>query len=305
MKNMQDVSELVPFGNIELAARLVVEGFITGLHKSPFHGFSVEFAEHRQYNSGESIKNIDWKLFGRTEKLYVKRFEEETNLRSQIIIDTSSSMYFPYQQKLQTKLAFSAYTAAALIHLLQKQRDAVGLTFYSDKIHLQTDTKMSSVHTKFLYQNLGNLLENQTILDKKTDTAAILHQIADKIHKRSLVMIFSDMYSEKGIDNLLEALQHFRYNKHELVLFHVMDRNKEEQFDYQNRPYKFVDMESGEILKLNPSEIREHFSTSSKNYNESLRINCAKFEIDYVPADINTNFSNVLIAYLLKRKRMA
>jgi uncharacterized protein (DUF58 family) len=302
---MQDISQLVQFGNIELIARLVVEGFITGLHKSPFHGFSVEFAEHRQYNSGESIKNIDWKLFGRTDKLYVKRFEEETNLRSQIIIDTSSSMYFPYKEKLNTKLAYSIYTAAALIHLLQKQRDAVGLTLYSDDIHLQTDTKMSSLHSKFLYQQLGKLLAEQTELQRKTDSSKILHRIADKIHKRSLVMIFSDMFSETGIDDIFEALQHFRYNKHEVVLFHVLDKNREEQFQYQNRPYKFVDMESGEILKLNPSEIREHFTRSSQTYSESLRLKCAQFEIDYVPADINADFGEVLIAYLLKRKRLS
>jgi uncharacterized protein (DUF58 family) len=304
MKNLSEISELVQFGNIELIARQVVEGFITGLHKSPFHGFSVEFAEHRQYNLGESIKNIDWKLFGRTDKLYVKRYEEETNLRSRIIIDTSSSMYFPYQEKRITKLAYSVYTAAALIHLLQKQRDAVGLTFYSDNINFHSNAKSSSLHSKYLYQNLGNLLQDHAILERRTKSAEILHQIADKIHKRSLVMIFSDMFSDNGLDNLFSALQHFRYNKHEVILFHVLDKNHEELFLYQNRPYKFVDMESGEILKLNPAEIKEHFTSGSKSYYDALRLKCGQFDIDFVPADINTDFGEVLIAYLLKRKKL-
>ncbi len=306
MKNINDITELKDFGNIEFIAKQVVEGFITGLHKSPFHGFSVEFAEHRLYNTGESTKNIDWKLFARTDKLFVKRYEEETNLRSRIIIDTSSSMLFPYKnKKVHTKLAFSIYCAAALIYILRKQRDAIGLTFFSDEIELHTRTKTSITHSRFLYGKLNELLQNEKQkLNKTTNTGRILHLTADKIHRRSLVIIFSDMFSNESSEKLFASLQHLKHNKHDVILFHVTDKKYEEQFSYKNRPHKFVDMETEEIIKLNPNEVREHFKNKTSSYYNNLKLKCGKFKIDFVAADINSDFKDVIIPYLLKRKKL-
>lgn len=305
-----DQNRLQQFGSLEFIARQVVEGFITGLHKSPFHGFSVEFAEHRQYNQGESIKHIDWKLFGRTEKLFVKRYEEETNLRCHIIIDNSSSMYFPVKPDINidnpNKITFSVYAAAALINLLQRQRDAVGLSLFSDKIELSTRARSTSVHVKYLYTEMEKLLKPIAANVKKpTMASASIHQIADMIHKRSLVVIFSDMLESHGdLDEMFSALQHLRYNKHEVILFHVVDKAKELDFDFENRPYKFVDMESGEELRLTPLELRKEYVESVGEFVKELKLRCGKYMIDFVAADINAGFSQILHPYLLKREKL-
>jgi uncharacterized protein (DUF58 family) len=305
-----DQNRLQQIGSLEFIARQVVEGFITGLHKSPFHGFSVEFAEHRQYNQGESIKHIDWKLFGRTEKLFVKRYEEETNLRCHIIIDNSSSMYFPVKPDINidnpNKITFSVYAAAALINLLQRQRDAVGLSLFSDKIELSTRARSTSVHVKYLYAEMEKLLKPIAANVKKpTMASASIHQIADMIHKRSLVVIFSDMLERHGdLDEMFSALQHLRYNKHEVILFHVVDKAKELDFDFENRPYKFVDMESGEELRLTPLELRKEYVESVGEFVKELKLRCGKYMIDFVAADINAGFRQILHPYLLKREKL-
>jgi len=305
-----DHNRLQQFGSLEFIARQVVEGFITGLHKSPFHGFSVEFAEHRQYNSGESIKHIDWKLFGRTDKLFVKRYEEETNLRCHIIIDNSSSMYFPVKPDVgidnPNKITFSIYAAAALINLLQRQRDAVGLSLFSDKIELSTRARSTSVHLKYLYTEMEKMLEPiATNVRKPTRASEALHQIADMIHKRSLVIIFSDMLEREGdLDEMFSALQHLRYNKHEVVLFHVVDKAKEIDFDFDNRPYKFIDMESGEEMRLSPLELRKQYAESANAFVQELKLRCGKYMIDFVSADINAGFRQILHPYLLKREKL-
>jgi uncharacterized protein (DUF58 family) len=305
-----DHNRLQQFGSLEFIARQVVEGFITGLHKSPFHGFSVEFAEHRQYNRGESIKHIDWKLYGRTDKLYVKRYEEETNLRCQIIIDNSSSMYFPVMPDVgidnPNKITFSVYAAAALVNLLQRQRDAVGLSLFSDEVELSTRTRSTSVHMKYLYSEMEKLLRPiGTNVKKPTRAADAIHSIADMIHKRSLVVIFSDMFgSHENHDELFSALQHLRYNKHEVVLFHVVDKASEIDFNFENRPYKFIDMESGEELKLTPSELRDEYIASVGRFVNELKLRCGRYMIDFVPADINAGFRQILHPYLLKREKL-
>ena len=305
-----DHNRLQQFGSLEFLARQVVEGFITGLHKSPFHGFSVEFAEHRQYNSGESIKHIDWKLYGRTDKLYVKRYEEETNLRCQIIIDNSSSMYFPVKPDISidnpNKITFSIYAAAALINLLQRQRDAVGLSLFSDKIELNTRARSTTVHMKYLYTEMEKLLKPISPTTRKpTDVSEAIHQIADMIHKRSLVVIFSDMLERRGkLDEMFSALQHLRYNKHEVILFHVVDKSKEIDFDYDNRPYKFVDMESGEEMKLSPLELRKQYVESVGEFVHELKLRCGKYMIDFVAADINAGIRDILHPYLIKREKL-
>lgn len=307
--NSIDQHKIQPFSHLELLAKQVVEGFITGLHKSPFHGFSVEFAEHRLYNTGESTKHIDWKLFGRTDKLFVKRYEEETNLRCQIIIDNSSSMYFPVpegKEAKDNKITFSVHCAAALIELLKRQRDAVGLSIFSEKVDLHTNARSSSLHHKMLYHELEKMIQPRN-LDEHKQTFAVdaLHEISEAIHKRSLVVIFSDMMDSRvNSDELFSALQHLRHNKHEVILFHVTDKNKELDFDFDNRPYRFIDMETGEQVKLHPNEIKETYLSQMAEYKKELVLKCGQYRIDLVEADINLGFSQVLMPYLVKRTKL-
>lgn len=297
------------FTHLELLARQVVEGFITGLHKSPFHGFSVEFAEHRIYNTGEPTKHIDWKLFGRSDKMFVKRYEEETNLRCHLIIDHSSSMYFPEDaaaKNLDNKISFSVKCAASMIEMLRMQRDAVGLTVFAEEVEVQTPAKSTTLHTKLLFHELNKLLtpipEDQK---KKTFAIDALHLIADSIHRRSLVMIFSDMFeSNEDADKLFSALQHLKHNKHEVILFHVTDKKHELEFDYENRPYTFVDMESGEEVKAHPAEVKEAYLSAMQKFHHELKLRCGQYRIDFVEADINEGYAQVLMPYLLKRTRM-
>lgn len=308
MNNLIDIEQFHQFDNLDIIAREVVEGFITGLHRSPFHGFSVEFAEHRLYNQGESTKHIDWKLFARTDKLFVKQYEEETNLRCQLLIDTSSSMLFPYSKgsgHLHNKLTFSVYSAAALIYLLRKQRDAVGLTLFSDVIEDHLDPRLSSVHAELMFGKLANLIQPENYsLRKKTNTVDTLHQIAEKIHKRSLVVIFSDMIETEKAEGLFPALQHLRYNKHEVILFHVTDQKQERDFGFSNRPHKFIDLETGHQVRFNPNEVRTHYIETVNNYFGALKVKCGQYQIDIAEADINEDFKQVLFAYLVKRKRL-
>ena len=262
--------------NLELLARQVVEGFIIGLHKSPFHGFSVEFAEHRLYNPGESSRHLDWKVYARTGKMFVKRYEEETNLRCQIVIDASSSMYFPNDEDAKTnKLRFSVLSAAALINLLKRQRDAAGLTIFTDELKVNIDAKSNTKHLQLLYSNLENLLKNKP-LNLKTSTAKCLHQIAETVHKRSMIIIFSDMFDNldrEGVDELFSSLQHLKYNKHEVILFHVVDKRKELEFEFENRPYQFIDMESGEKVKIHANEVKDFYVQQMQKFeiSDSLR----------------------------------
>jgi uncharacterized protein (DUF58 family) len=310
LSNHLDANRLQQFGSLEFIARQVVEGFIVGLHKSPFHGFSVEFAEHRLYNSGESIKHIDWKLFGRTDKLFIKRFEEETNLRCQIVIDTSSSMYFPVKEKLSidnpNKMFFSVYAAASLIYLFKKQRDAFGISLFSDSTELHTPCKSSGVHQKYIYGELEKLLlPPPTGTRKKTSAATALHEIAEKIHKRSLIVLFSDMIeNETSAEKVFPALQHLKHNKHEVILFHVTDKKTEQEFDYENRPYKFIDLESGSEIRLTPQAVRELYIKKAAEFKKELQLKCGQYRIEFIEADIRQGFEQILLPYLLKREKL-
>ncbi len=311
MSESIDFNRIQQFGSLEFIAKQVVEGFITGLHKSPFHGFSVEFAEHRLYNKGESIKHIDWKLYGRTDKLFTKRYEEETNLRCQVIIDNSSSMYFPLKDKISidnlNKIGFSVYAAAALIQLLKKQRDAFGLSVFSDKVEFSSKEKSTNVHAKYIYTELEKMLAPRNLSAKKLTFAAdALHTIAEMIHKRSLVIIFSDMFEKANDpDNLFRALQHLRHNKHEVVLFHVVQTDTELDFRYENRPTRFIDLESGEEMKLNPHEIRDQYVKKVGSFMQELKMRCGQYRIDLIEVDVNKGFDQILLPYLVKRKKMA
>src|SRR5687767_3723966 len=288
-------------GSLELLARQLVEGFITGLHKSPYHGFSVEFAEHRLYNEGESTRHIDWKIYGRTDKLFTKRFEEETNLRCLIAIDTSSSMFYPAESK--AKIRFATYTAAALASLLSRQRDAVGLCLFSDKIDTITPIKSSANHVGKLFIVLDQLL-NQNKSTGNTRVAQVLHEIAEKIHKRSLVVIFSDMFDGERTEELFKALQHLKHNKHEVIVFHVMDTETEMLFNFEDRPVEFIDMENGEKLKLNPADVRDHYKQEASIFYHRLKMRCNQYKIDFVEADVKKDIDVILQTYLIKRAKM-
>ena len=292
--------------NLDLLANQVVEGFIIGLHKSPFHGFSVEFAEHRLYNPGESTKLIDWKVYARTDKLFVKKFEEETNLRAQIVIDTSSSMYFPKERKGNelNKLQWSALAGLSLMNLLKRQRDAFGLSLFDEEVHVHTKAKSSTTHYRLLMTYLDKLIQDDKN-DKKTAVIDTLHRIADNIHRRSLVILFSDMFDKTDDQEaLFSALQHLKYNKHEVVLFHVVDKKYEAEFQFENRPHEFIDMESGERVKLQSNQVREFYQQKMSGFMEALKMKCLQFRIDFVEADIRQGFVQILETYLVKRKKM-
>jgi uncharacterized protein (DUF58 family) len=291
--------------NLDLLAKQVVEGFITGMHKSPFHGFSVEFSEHKLYNNGESTRHIDWKLFAKTEKLYIKKYEEETNLRCHIIIDNSASMHYPIvkEQRLDhlNKVGFSAVAAASLMEILKRQRDAVGLSIYSDSYEYYAPEKGSERHRKMLLHQLEQLLLSNS--KATTETYQYLHEIAEKIHRRSLIFLFTDMFqTSKEDEALFEALRHLKYNKHEVVLFHTYDGKTELNFNFDNSPKKFVDVETGAEINIYIENVQEKYKNSVENYFKELRNKCLQYKIDYVPVDIHLGFNQVLTNYLIKRK---
>ena len=310
MSNRINRNYIQAYSKLEILAKQVVEGFITGLHKSPFHGFSVEFAEHRLYNPGESTRHIDWKLYAKTEKYFVKRYEEETNLRCQIVIDNSASMYFPFDKKVSitnpNKISFSVYAAAAIIEILKRQRDAFGLSIFNDSIDFSSVNKSNATHQQLIYSKLEELLESKAPQENtNSNIAEALHQIAEMTHKRSLIIIFSDMFENNENDEaIFDALQHLKHFKHEVILFHVVHNKQEVEFDFQNRPYKFIDSESGEILKLNPKDIKTEYIKQIKEYNKQLKLKCGQYKIDFVEVDIEKGFNNVLLPYLMKRKKM-
>ncbi len=295
-----NISEINQYDNLGLIAKQLVDGFITGLHKSPYHGFSVEFAEHKLYNHGESTRHIDWKVYSRTDRLYTKQYEEETNLRCRILIDNSASMHYPLPGK--DKLKFSVFAASALSYLLTKQRDVVGLSVFSDRIEDETDLRSTKAHLNTILSKLAEL--EQTMPESKTDISSVLHEMADKIHRRSLVVIFSDMFQNNNEEDLLNALQHLKHNKHEVILFHVSDYSSELQFDFEDRPYKFIDLETKETVKVNPHEVKEIYRTEMGKFYQDLKIKCGMMKVDFVPINTTESFDKVLGAYLIKRKRM-
>ncbi len=305
-----DQKHIQALSQLEFHARQVVEGFLAGLHKSPFHGFSVEFAEHRAYNPGESTRHIDWKLYARTDKLFVKRYEEETNLRCQLVIDASSSMYYPQTSekapKQFNKIEFATYAAAALIALLRKQRDAVGLTIFSDHVLLTEQARSNAVHLRHLMAQLEGLLGAEApSQQQKTSAVDALHDIARRTHRRSLIVVFSDMMDNSArSEELFDALQHLRYNKHDVILFHVVDRKRELELDLEDRPYTFVDLESGAQVKAHAAEVRGAYRDAMAAYWHELKLKCGQYRIELVEADINAGFENILLQFLLKRSKL-
>ena len=296
-----DLNKIREFGNLELLAKQMVEGFITGLHRSPYHGFSVEFAEHKLYNTGESTRNVDWKVFAKTDRLYTKKYEEETNLRCKLVIDNSSSMRYPTETA--GKINFSVACSAALAYLLHKQRDAVGFSTFSDDIEIDTQVKSTYTHVHKLFVQMEQILTDQH-KGKKTKVANVLHQIAKNIHKRSLVIIFSDMLSEEKdqLEEIFEALQHLKHNRHEVLLFHVTDQRSE--LNFEDRPYEFIDLESGEKTKLQPHQVKDAYVATMKEHYHKIALKCGQLKIDFIEADINKDYKKVLNTYLIKRTKM-
>lgn len=301
-----DIESLSRFGNIEFLAQKIVEGFITGLHRSPFHGFSVEFAEHRPYRTGESTRFIDWKLYARSDKMFVKRFEEETNLRCFLVIDQSSSMFFPDREEkprlIRNKAAFSAMSAAAISELMRRQRDATGLVLFDEDINLFYPAKTSRSHQRMIFHQLEPLLENKAILNRRGNPAAVLHNLAERLPSRSVVVVFSDFMGPDPSDteSMLDAIRHLRHQKHETLLFHVTDHELELDFEVPNRPIRFVDLETGDEIKAHPAAVREQYLSAMKKVHEALRLGAAKYGASWIEADINKGFEEVLLNYLLQ-----
>lgn len=301
--NIYTTESLRQVNGLEFFANQLVEGFITGLHKSPYHGFSVEFAEHRLYNHGQSTRHIDWKVFARTDRLYTKEYEEETNLRCLIVIDSSSSMFYPILGS--GKFNFSIYSASALAYLLHRQRDAVGLCLFDDQIRELTQVKSTRSNLDKIYTLLERTLESKENKNKKTSVAPVLHEIAEKIHRRSLVVIFSDMFdSSENLDDIFRALQHLKHNKHEILLFHVSDYDTELNFNFEDRPHEFIDLESGDKVRLNPAEIKTQYVDNLSRFHNDLMMKCHQLKIDLIPANSQTDYKTVLQSYLIKRSKM-
>ncbi len=309
MNLRQELNKTEGFKNLGLLAKQVVEGFIAGMHKSPFHGFSSEFAEHKIYNRGESTRHIDWKLYAKTDKLYTKRYDDETNLRCHIIVDNSSSMHYPEMTNFSinnlNKIAFSALAAAALMQMLKKQRDAVGLSVYSDAYDFYAQEKGSERHHQMLLNELSETVISKP-LNKETETYTYLHEIAEKIHRRSMIFLFTDMFQTTEDEvKLFEALRHLKYNKHEVILFHVFDREKEYTFNFDNTPKRFVDVETGEHINLYADTVKENYSKKVDAYFTALKLKCAQYKIKYVEANINDDFNHILTTYMVERQKFA
>ena len=305
MKIESQIEKISSFQHLELLANQIVEGFISGMHKSPFHGFSAEFAEHKVYNAGESTKHIDWKLFAKTDRLYAKKFEEDTNLRCHIIIDNSSSMHYPKLENeekfFQNKIGFSVLASAVLMNILKKQRDAVGLSVFSETYEYYSPEKGSDRHHRMILNTLENLLKKPNI-QKTTDTIKFLHQIAEKIRRRSMIILFTDMFQSGNEETLFTALQHLKHNKHKVVLFHVIDPKTELNFDFDNAPRKFIDIESGDEVTVFADNVKDEYEKGVKNYFKKLALTCSQNKIKYISVDVADGFDKILTTYLVEKQ---
>jgi len=279
--------------NLSLKARFVVEGFIVGLHKSPYHGFSVEFSEHRAYGAGDEIRHVDWKLWGKTDRFFIKQFEEETNLKSYLLVDQSLSM--TYKSKKMTKLEYAQILAASLGYLMLKQQDAVGLTLFDDHIRVNIPARSKRSHLNIILSQMQNI-----IAGPETTIAPVLHKTAEAIKKRGLIILISDLFDDP--DKVLSGLQHFRYKGHEVIVFHVLDP-QEITLDFTQRT-RFRDMESGEEIVTDPWHIQSDYQKSMEQFCDYIKSNCRQKNIDYVQLSTDLPLDMALSEYLIKRKRI-
>jgi uncharacterized protein (DUF58 family) len=276
----------------QLTARQIVEGFLIGLHQSPYHGFSVEFSDHRQYNQGDSLKNIDWKVVARTNRYYVKRYEEETNLRCYILFDHSKSMF--YQSGEVSKINYARQLAGALAWLMMGQKDAVGLVTFTDKI---TSSFLPKAYRSYLAQLFTALLSTQP--QETTAILPALQQMAEGIKKRSLIILISDLIDEP--EAILTALKNFRNRHHEVIVFHIQD-TQEELFKFKGET-EFVDSETGEKIKVTPWQIRGNYLEAYQEYVQTLKNGCHQAQIEYNPVTTASPFNDLLVKYLIKRRK--
>jgi uncharacterized protein (DUF58 family) len=293
-------------GPLELKARQIVEGFIAGLHKSPFYGFSVEFAEHRSYYPGDEIRHIDWKVYGKSERYYVKQYEEETNLRCHLILDVSSSMKYKYFAE-HTKLHYAVHFGAALLYLMQRQRDACGLITFDQELGTFIPAKSSYSHLRHIYNQLEGVLETDRPEAEKRQTSSvdILHEISERLHRRSLVVVMTDLFenvSEHGA--LLSALKHLKHKHHEVVLFHILEKRSERDLDFPDERFIFEDLETGAQMDVIPSQIRKDYQLKIQEYSNRFKHACREAHIDYEEIDTEGKFDMGLLAYLNKRRKM-
>lgn len=299
------ITQLAP---LDLKARTIVEGFISGLHRSPFHGFSVEFAEHRPYNQGDDFKHIDWKVYGKTERFYVKQYEAETNLRAHVVLDTSSSMNFKHFADW-SKLRYSIHYAASLIHMMHRQRDACGLVTFDDNINLNFPPKSSTSHVRLLFSELEKILEserNQAKTRRKSASAKALHDMAEKLKRRSLVVILTDLFENvEHHEALISALKHLRHQRHEVLLFNVLEHRSERELDFPDGKFLFEDMETGSELEIIPAQVKKEYQKKVDEYTHKFRIACSDAGVDFEEIDTQSPFDLALLAYLNKRKRLA
>lgn len=291
-KDYLNPTVLSSISNLELIARLVVEGFLTGLHKSPFHGFSVEFSQHRPYMPGDNLRFIDWKVYGRTDRYYIKQFEEETNLRNYILLDTSASML--YGNHDIKKSQYAAYLAAALSYLLIHQRDATGLVLFDSKIR-------KILYPRSVVSYITPIISAIDRAEHGDDTriSTVLHEVAELFKRRGLIILISDLLDDP--EQIISGLKHFRYNEHEVLVFHIIDR-MEEEFAFSG-DVRFEDLESGEHIKTQPWFIKENYRQRFREYLEFLKIQCNNNRIDYQKIYTDASFSTALTEYLMKRKQ--
>jgi uncharacterized protein (DUF58 family) len=280
--------------SLELKARFVVEGFMVGLHKSPYHGFSVEFTEHRPYMQGDNLKDVDWKVYGKTERYFIKQYEEETNLKSYILLDTSKSMDYSSAGNI-TKLNYSVILVAALSYLMIKQQDAVGLSLYSEKINKYFPPKSTRAYLQEILKNLSTVEASS-----KTNTAASLNSIAEKIKRRGLVIIISDFFDD--VNSILTALKHFRYKNNEVIVFQVLDPI-ERSFSF-GRDAIFKDLETGAEMTTQPYQIQKAYRDAMSHFINKIKSECLNSSIEYNLIETSTPFDKALFNYIQKRSKL-
>ncbi len=293
-----------PPSQLEFIANQLVEGFLIGLNKSPFHGFSVEFAEHRSYNAGDPLKHIDWRVYGKTEKLFTRKYDEETNLRCCMLIDSSSSMEFKATQEVMSKKQFACLLSGSILHLLKSQLDATALAYQTSADSILTPCKSSVSHYNYLFSTLTNLYEDHAMAFS-IDLTKQLNELAERMHKRSLIIVFSDCLEagDKQAD-FLDALCHLKFQGHEVLLFQILESEKELEFSFEQKPTAFEDMENGSVLYVDVPQIKDEYRIGIQEFVNSVRKTCLEARISYELIDLQTPVQEVLQQFLLKRKKM-
>jgi uncharacterized protein (DUF58 family) len=303
---MIEIKEIRSLEHLDLLAKKIVEGYLIGLHKSPYHGFSAEFREHRIFNSGDPIKSIDQKVLARTDRLYVKKFDEETNLRCHLVLDVSPSMFYPKNEK-RSKADFSMVAIASLMHLLKKQRDAYGLITFSNQLHEVIAPKLTESNRQRIFATF-----DKYIAQKDTPNASnileSIQQLAHHINKRGLIVIFTDFFDSNEIEDFdlqfSKSIQQLLFKKHEIVIFHVLKNSKEIQFDFENKPTEFIDIESGESVRIPSMAIQMEYQKTVSSKIEKIKNKCRQIGVDFVSVDIDEDYKKILETFLRKRAKI-